>query len=254
MRSVKALRRLSVATRFKLRQLDAALMPVRCAFCGTRTRASERGICDGCRGDLPWLDAACRRCAEPLPAPARPDASCPACQQHPPPFRAAAAPLRYAFPVDAGLKALKFERRLYYAAALGELLADAVERLSAGADALLPVPLHWRRHAWRGFNQAAELARPVAHSLKLPIIRGVVRRRATRPQSALAADRRRSNLRDAFVVRVKPAYRHVVIIDDVITTGATVTELTRTLLEAGVGAVSVLAVARASSPSRRRPD
>lgn len=246
----RALHRCGVAAVRLLRQLDDELMPMRCAFCGTRTYDSERGLCSGCRADLPWLGPACELCAEPLPASIRPGVHCPACQRRPPPFVATLVPLRYEFPVDAGLKSLKFRRQLYYGAALGELLIDAMERLPADADALLPVPLHWRRHAWRGFNQAAELCKPVARHAALPVLRGVTRRRATATQSGLAAAKRRNNLRDAFTVRRRTAASHVVIIDDVITTGATVRELARTLLDHGVQKVSALAVARAVQPSR----
>lgn len=228
-------------------------MPVCCAFCGTRAYAHERGICAGCHADLPWLDVACALCADPLPAAAPTGTVCIACQQRRPPLAATAVPLRYEFPVDAGLKALKFRRKLHYAIAFGELLADSMRHLSTDVDALLPVPLHWRRNAWRGFNQAAELCKPVARRSDLPIIGGVARRRATPPQSVLAAERRQRNLRGAFVVRRELAGRNVALVDDVITTGTTVRELAATLLDSGVASVSVLAVARAAATGPRRP-
>ena len=156
----------------------------------------------------------------------------------------------YEFPVDAVLKALKFGRRLHYGPALGHLLVRSLDRLPADVDALLPVPLHWGRQAWRGFNQATELCKPVAKAAGLPVIGGVVRRRSTPPQSGLAASKRRRNLRGVFVVRKLPGYRHVIIVDDVITTGATVRELALTLRRSGVKRVSALAVARASGLSR----
>ena len=226
-------------------------MPVCCAFCGTRTHAHERGICSGCHSELPWLGAACALCAEPLPGTAPPGTACFECQQRSPPFAATAVPLRYEFPVDAGLKALKFRRKLFYAPAFGELLVDATRRLSPEIDALLPVPLHWRRHGWRGFNQATELCKPLARRLELPIIGGVARRRATQSQSALAAERRQSNLRGAFIVRKDLAGQNVVLVDDVITTGATVRELAATLLDSGAASVSVVAVARAAATGLR---
>ena len=248
----QTLRRCGGAVAQLIRQLDNALMPVCCAFCGTRSHVHERGICGGCHTELPWLVAACALCAEPLPAATPPGTSCFECQQRSPPFVAAAVPLRYEFPVDAGLKALKFRRKLYYAPAFGELLVDAMRRLPPEIDALLPVPLHWRRHGWRGFNQATELCRPVARRTGLPIVGGVVRRRATLPQSALAADQRQSNMRGAFIVRKNLAGRHVVLVDDVITTGATAHELAATLLDNGAASVSVLAVARAAATGLRR--
>jgi ComF family protein len=162
--------------------------------------------------------------------------------------------LLYEFPVDAGLKALKFGRRLHYAPAFGELLVAQTSRLSADLDALLPVPLHWRRRAHRGFNQATELSIPVARHLGLAIIGGVSRRRATAFQSGLSRSERRKNLDNAFNVKKLGYRRHVLIVDDVVTTGETTRQLAAALIDAGVAKVSVLAVARAASARRRRVD
>lgn len=163
------------------------------------------------------------------------------------------APLHYEFPVDVGLKALKFRRKLYYAEAFGGLLVDAAAALPADIDAVLPVPLHWRRRAVRGFNQAEELCRPLRQSLSLPLVRGIVRRRSTPAQSGLSAGQRNRNLRGAFVARRPPGARHVLVVDDVITTGATARHLALALRAAGVPRVSVLAVARAARVSRPPP-
>ncbi len=170
---------------------------------------------------------------------------CASCQERPPPFVSTVAPLLYEFPVDAGLKALKFRRRLQYAPAFAELLIATMPRLDADVDALLPVPLHWRRQAFRGFNQATELAKPLARHCGLPILKGVTRRRATPFQSALDAKERSKNLAQAFTVRKRVTSRHVLIVDDVVTTGATTRQLAATLIARGAEKVSVLAVARA---------
>lgn len=229
-----------------LRQLDDAIMPLRCVFCGVRSRAPERRICRGCSKDLPRLVNGCRRCAAPLGTRVPAGIECGDCQRRRPLIEATVAPLLYEFPVDAGIKALKFGRKLYYARAFAELLATEMPRLPADIDALLPVPLHWRRQAFRGFNQAAELCRPIARLRSLPIISGVVRQRATPFQSGLAARERRKNLQHAFVVRRTPSARHVLIVDDVVTTGETTRQLARALLRNGVKKVSVLAVAKAA--------
>jgi ComF family protein len=160
------------------------------------------------------------------------------------PFAAARAPLGYAFPVDAAIKRLKFQRRLFYVPAFAILLRDTIESLPTGIDALLPMPLHWRRQALRGFNQAAEIAHTVRALTGLPLITNVVRRRHTPYQSGLTAAQRRRNLRDAFRVRGRVASRHPLIVDDVITTGATGRQLAEVLFDAGVPAVSMLAIAR----------
>ncbi len=209
-----------------LGSVDEAIMPLRCAFCGTRTLPGERLVCDACRGDLPWLH--------------RPRLAAPA------PITTLVTPLAYEFPVDAAVKALKFKRRLYYAPAFAELLCDAMRFLPRDIDALLPVPLHWRRRAFRGFNQALEISAGLRRSYGLPLVTGVVRSRATRSQSGLSAAARRRNVRDAFVARRRLNVRHVLIVDDVITTGATTRQLARVLLRSGAEKVSVLAVARAT--------
>lgn len=234
------------AARETLRRLDESIMPLRCVFCGTRCRLAEHRICSGCTADLPRIQHACRRCAAPMASAVAAGADCGACQARPPLVEATVAPLRYEFPVDAGIKALKFARKLYYAPAFAELLAAERARLPADLDALLPVPLHWRRHAFRGFNQAMELCRPLLARYSLPLLRGVVRRRATPFQSGLAAGERRKNLKNAFVAQRPLAARHVLIVDDVVTTGETTRRLARVLLENGVKKVSVLAVAKAA--------
>lgn len=228
-----------------LRRLDGSIIPPRCVFCGTKCRLCERSICHGCSSDLPWVVNACALCATPVGAPLPYTVHCASCQRHPPAFQATIAPLLYDFPVDAGLKALKFGRSLHYAPAFAELLIVQMPRFSSDIDALLPVPLHWRRQAFRGFNQAYELSKPVAKHFGLPIIKGVSRDRATAFQSGLSASQRRRNLKNAFVVKKVLRNRHVLIVDDVVTTGETTRRLARALIDHGVEKVSVLAVARA---------
>ena len=208
-----------------LRAFEDALMPLCCVFCGSRSRPPERYICVGCHGDLPFIESAPPRASSPL--------------EHD------IAPLAYEFPVDAAIKALKFRRKLFYAPAFSELLIEACPNLPDDIDAVLPVPLHWRRRWRRGFNQALEIAKPVARHLDAPLIRCARRNRATPFQSGLSAHERARNLRSAFRVRGELSYEHVLIVDDVITTGTTVCELARVLRRGSVARVSALAVARA---------
>jgi ComF family protein len=217
------------------------LLPRTCVLCGLRLPAGH--FCNGCLFDLPWITAACERCGQPLPE----GAFCVACQQRAPPFEKAFAPLLYSFPVDTALKALKFNQQLFYAPAFGELIAPLLEKMFPEVDSLLPVPLHRRRHAGRGFNQATELCRTLQRTSGLPTIANVCRVRFTQPQTGLQAAERRRNMKAAFEVRGRLSFRHPLLIDDVITTGETCRQLASTLLRAGVERVSVLAVARAAS-------
>ena len=205
------------------RLLDEAL-PRSCAFCGVIRQGVERNLCADCLDELPRV----------------PSVRAPASSL----LTYTLAPLRYEFPVDAAIKAFKFQRKLFYAPAFAEILCDSCEQLPPDIDAVVPVPLHWRRKMMRGFNQSLELARPVAKQLMVPVLGCVYRRQATPYQSGLAATERERNLRHAFAARYAPEYDHVLIIDDVITTGATGRSLARVLLAAGVARVSMLAIAR----------
>jgi ComF family protein len=201
------------------------LAPRSCAFCGVPATGDESSLCVNCFEDLPWRE----QLVSPTPGI----------------FECSIAMLEYEFPVDVAIKALKFKRRLYYAPALAEVLNAATGLLPPDIDSVLPVPLHWRRKLVRGFNQASELAVPVARTLGLEVLRGVHRCKATPSQSGLGATERRKNLRQAFSVRQRVAKKHVLIIDDVVTTGATLTELGKVLRKYGVQKVSALTVASA---------
>jgi ComF family protein len=225
--------------------LEQAVMPRRCVFCGVIRAPGEPATCAGCDADLPRPEYQCPRCAQPLAAAVPDGVTCADCQVRPPPFISVVVPLLYEFPVDAAIKRYKFRRRLYYAPAFSELLRPAMGMLPDDIDALLPVPLHWIRHGIRGFNQAAEICRLLRKSTGLPVIHNVRRQRATPYQSGLSAQERRRNLRRAFVVRGTMRARHVLIVDDVMTTGETSRQLAEVLREHGVNNVSVLAIARA---------
>ena len=230
-------------TRVARRAADL-LSPRCCGLCGAATR--DRWICAGCHADLPWIVSACGRCGAPVEFPLVPDVECADCQRRPPPFSVAFAPLHYAFPVDAVIKAFKFGRRQSLSPVLAEIVLPWLVQRATRFDALVPVPLHRWRHATRGFNQAHELARELSRATRLPLRSCVHRGRHTKPQSGLDAAARRHNVRGAFWVAGRPRCRHALVIDDVMTTGETCRAVSLALLSAGVGEVSVMTVARAS--------
>jgi len=217
------------------------LWPARCLLCGERG-AAGRDLCVDCADALPWNRSACRRCAIPLPVPA---AACGVCLQRPPPLTETHAALVYGFPIDRLLPRLKFHADLACGRLLSQLMAEAFAALPR-PDALLSLPLHRARLRSRGYDQALELARPLSRALGIPLVDGVLlRKRATAPQSRLDAAARRRNLRGAFTVRdciVLPA--HVVLVDDVMTTGATLVESAKALRRAGVARVDAWVCAR----------
>lgn len=223
------------------RRLGTALCQPRCLAC-REPAPPGADLCPPCREALPWNTPACPRCALPMPLQAP---CCRDCRRRPPPLHRAHAALRYAAPVDRLLPGFKFHRDL----AAGRLLAEAMAtRFSAlpRPDALLAVPLHRARLRRRGYDQALELARPLARALDLPLLPGILQRlRATRPQSELDGAARARNLRGAFAVdTAAPLPRHVVLVDDVMTTGATLYAAARTLRQAGVSRVDAWVCAR----------
>ncbi|MBD8525844.1 ComF family protein [Pseudomarimonas arenosa] len=226
------------------------LLPRRCLACGMNSPA-EQAFCPPCLTELPWLGRACQRCALPLPA-AEPSALCGRCLRRTPPQRSALALFLYADPIDRLLARLKFSADLAAGAGLAtQLQALLDQRLSpTDLDLLLPLPLHAQRWRERGYNQSAELLRGCASAWRARLAPELLtRNRASAPQSDLNAGQRRRNVRGVFSASERVAGRRVLLVDDVITTGSTLSEATRTLLAAGAAEVHWLALARA--PSRR---
>ena len=226
--------------RQRLGRLLGGLWPRHCLVCGEACPAES--LCPACRRALPWNRSACQRCALPLPVSV---AACGHCLRRPPPLTVVHAAFRYEIPLDRLLPRLKFHDDLAAGRLLGGLMAEALAGTER-PDALIPVPLHRRRLRSRGFDQTLELAVPLAHALRLPLMDDILMRmRETAPQSRLDAAARRRNLRRAFAVReggVLPT--HVALVDDVMTTGATLHAAADALLRAGVKRVDAWVCAR----------
>lgn len=238
--SDKYLSNLISSIRGATRRSFAALLPAECFLCGAEGDIDV--LCAACIAVLPrWQAArACPVCALPDTGGGR----CARCVGAPPAFDATIALFDYAFPIDRLVHALKYHGALDLAGWLGDRLAG---RAGDGWDTVLAVPLHRDRLQERGFNQSLELARPLAGSGALSIHRQVLRRRATPSQAGLGAPARRRNLRAAFKVDVDLEGRHVLVVDDVMTTGATLDALAAALKGAGAERVVNLVVARTPS-------
>lgn len=222
--------------------LLSTLLPQQCLLCRNSHNHSA-ALCDSCRQYLPWNKHACRCCAIPLPGPAE---LCGQCLQQRPVFTSTIAPLLYAHPVDYLIKQIKFHNKLAAARGLGMLLAEAVLQESQPlADVIIPVPLHHSRLRQRGFNQAQEIARPLSSMLGIKIDSACCERiRPTTAQSDLPLAQRHANIRGAFRVRSAISAKHVAIVDDVMTSGQTVSALGHELLKQGVEQVSIWCIAR----------
>jgi ComF family protein len=233
-----------------LQTVQSWFLPPRCVRCDCRGRPPTVDLCSYCEDELIANRNACPACALPLPGGA--GASCAACRRRPRRFDTAFAPYLYEYPIDRLVQRFKYAGELAVGRVLGELMARAVDdRNVEPPQALVPVPLARAKQRERGFNQAIELARPVARALSLPVRMDLCSRvRVTRDQVGLAARDRRRNVRGAFVASNRTMPRHVALIDDVLTTGSTCDELARVLKHAGVERVDVWVVARAAQPSR----
>ena len=232
-------------------QIDRRLGRVRdwlvtptCVLCGASTLRA-RHFCEGCEDSLPLLDSGCAVCATPLPGAAPGTLICGQCQRHPPRYACVHAPFRYAPPIDRLVQGAKYNGRFDWIDLLGRRLAEHVHARAGEVDAIVPVPLHRSRLRRRGYNQSLELARPLAKRLRLPLRRGIERIRATSPQTAISREDRRKNVRDAFAANVEFADLRVAVVDDVMTSGATVEAVARCLRRAGAITVEVWVVARA---------
>ncbi len=227
---------------------DAArlLWPTRCLACG-EPGGEAWDLCPACAAALPWTGAVCMRCALPLPAPVSgaPAPVCGACLGSPPPLDAVHAACLYRPPLDRLLPRFKFHEDLAAGRLLSQLMVEAFAALPR-PDALVPVPLHRARLRRRGYDQALELAKPLARALRIPLRADALWRvRATAPQSERDAVARRRNVRRAFAVRADAALpAHVVLVDDVMTTGATLHAAAHALRRAGVARVDAWVCAR----------
>ena len=226
-----------------IENIQSIIFPPTCLFCqapGFR----DRYICDACAASLPRIHFACRCCALPLPSSAL--TVCGRCQQSPPHFHTTIAPYYYDFPIDRVIQRLKFGGKLAFARLLAQLMGDAIRDSGIDLpDLIIPVPLHRTRLSERGFNQSLELAQYVGKRLGISLnIQSVSRSKATPPQMGLPAKDRRKNIREAFALKGTIEAAHVALVDDVVTTGATVGELARVLKYNGVERVDVWAVAR----------
>lgn len=227
--------------------LAELLLPARCAACDAATERGEP-FCDACTPLLEAVHWPCPRCALPLP-PAPEPHSCLGCLQSPPPWTRARAPMAFAGPLASAVRRWKLGGEPALTGPLARLLAPSLARL-AEVDALVPVPLHPRRLRQREFNQAsllARTARDLAHS-PLPVEELLDRVVDTPPQSRMKAQDRARNVRRAFALAGRSAERvrgrRLVLVDDVVTTGATASACAVTLLRAGAERVDLLALAR----------
>ena len=220
----------------------ASILSQDCALCGVRSRAS---LCKDCHHDLPFRHAlGCPRCN----APGSDSHVCGACLSDPPHFDETTSAFRYVYPLDRLVQAYKFNANLGLLPLFSDALVRAIRanNMHVPPDLVVPLPLAPRRLAERGFNQSVLLGARVSKALGLKFEScGMLRVRETPPQAGLNREARLKNARGAFDCVQRLHGRHVAVIDDVMTTGATLSEAAKVLKKAGAARVSAWVIARA---------
>jgi ComF family protein len=225
----------------------AVVFPSSCPACGVSLAHPTRGpLCDGCWEAMPRHQGSLCRCGLPLPSGL---VACGRCRRGLQPFAVGASLGPYEGSLKAAIHEFKYRSRRRVAGRLAEelLTSDSVGEVLRGGEVLVPVPLHPRRHVQRGFNQAELLALEISRRTGIAAApAALVRRKDTRPQAGLTAAGRRLNVAGAFAVRRRTqiAGRAVVLVDDVLTTGATAQACARALMDGGAAEVRLLAAAR----------
>jgi ComF family protein len=232
--------------------LSRLLWPARCSACDVHVPEGDV-FCESCACAISWLEPTCPGCGLPLSTDTRED-RCPACCSRPQPYSRVWPVLAYGGSLAEAILHLKHGRRRHLARPLGMLLAPAVAKaIDAGVDTLCPVPLHPRRLRERGFNQALDLLRAAERMGRRPGLRPTIlsnnlRRVRDTPSLGLESPASRQRIvAGAFVVHQPERFqgRRVLLVDDVMTTGATLAECSRVLRRAGAADVQVTALARA---------
>lgn len=210
-----------------------------CVLCGA---SSDQDLCESCDIHLPQLpDNQCPVCLWPVST----ADVCGACISKPPAYTRTIAALPYSFPVDALIQSLKYQTNLAIAPILANLLIKQLKTLKLLPDIIIPMPLHPIRLRERGFNQAMEISRYVSAQMRITLLPDSCSRiKHTPPQTGLPWKDRQKNIRKAFSCKMDFSGKHVALVDDVMTTGATLNELAKVLRQQGAYEISNWVIAR----------
>jgi ComF family protein len=231
------------------RTIQNILLPSECILCSMYT-LNTFSLCNDCFKDLPILPQRCIRCAKFIKI--NEDLGkliCGDCLRTPPSFAQTYALFPYQEPISSLLIQLKFHHKLYIARAFAELMLEKIKSewypSHEFPHLIIPIPLHYDRLRERGFNQALEIARPIAKTLHLPIdVTGVKRVKNTEAQSGLQGQERKENLINAFVAQKDYSQLYIAVLDDVVTTGHTIREFCKVLKQSGAKRIDVWCGAR----------
>ena len=227
------------------------LLPGCCVLCGILSKR-PMDLCRGCEADLPFNQNACQCCSLPFGHTSQPSqdvetntAICGACLSNPPSFSRCVAPLRYEFPANKLINQFKHHGRFSSGVVLAELLLDELRGREALPNLILPVPLHWRRQFSRGHNQAHWLGHYLGQRLGIALDTSLLSRQKHTPsQQGLPRQQRLKNLKGAFRLNRNLDIKSIALVDDVVTTGSTIAELSGLLRKAGARHIEIWCLAR----------
>lgn len=225
------------------------VLPRICLCCGFNSHDPHLDLCASCKNNLPWVSNRCYACCRELTN-INDAMVCDICRNNLPVFNRICALFAYQPPVIKLVTQLKFSRKLSVGMLMANLLAEAVVAQWYNGQQLpqilIPVPLHKLRQRERGYNQAFEICKPLAKILNIPLGAHICKRvKHTQRQSRLNRLQRNTNLTKAFTAKIDSRYKHIAIVDDVVTTGSTVRAMCVVLLRAGVETIDIWCVARA---------
>jgi ComF family protein len=222
-------------------------LPRLCPICLARAASDQDSFCPACRAAIQPLPAGhCSRCALPFRATDSSSHLCADCSRQSPPFRQVYVAGLYQGALKEALQGFKYQGRVDLDRSLAQLLIGLLADESIEADLIVPVPLHRHKLRQRGYNQSLLLARLLAHNLQISLGKAMlVRMQAGHSQQGLSAPQRRQNLKGAFRCNRDLSGKRLLLVDDVMTTGATLAVCSQALLDAGAQEVSAAVVARA---------
>lgn len=226
-----------------MRQLLQYFCSTRCFLCDLECNGHQL-ICDDCYRTLPICHNACKQCGIQLTQNSN---RCTQCITSPPSFHRTFSLFNYQPPISQWITQLKFQENLIIAKLFAQYWINYFKnQRSELPELILPVPLHYRRLKERGFNQAVEIAKPIGKHFQIPVAKNMcVKIKNTEAQSNLSAEKRRKNLKNAFALSYSIDAKRVAILDDVMTTGNTVSEISALLQKTGVEHIDIWCCARA---------
>ena len=223
----------------------SAIFPPKCIFCGTFTGNNDFKICQSCAADLPYNTNKCRLCGAPVDN-VYGDKICIACRKSKPPYKGAFVPLKYSGNVRRAILRYKFYGKISYSKTFAALLLLEIKKADVSFDEITYVPVHFLKYSMRGYNQSELIAKNLADMMSLPCVKLLKKTKYTVSLSKLPKYKRFKEVSGAFAAKNEDLIKNkkILLIDDIITTGATSRECAKTLKKAGSAEIYVGAVAR----------